>query len=128
MRRGRDHRISTWIASRRSTTTSCDTAGDEYGKKTPLFVDGIQVSTKTPVVAANGDMICDFVFQQYLLRGLVGLSGVTGEQKYRRAACQATDYVPQEHGQCEVGIDLLGPPRVLGPEDGRPAVRPPQQS
>ena len=82
---------------------------DEYGKKTPLFVDGIQVSTKTPVVAANGDMICDFVFQQYLLRGLVGLSAVTGEQKYRRAACDATDYVLKNLVNAKSGLIYWGP-------------------
>ena len=66
---------------------------DEYGRKTPLFADGIDIQTKKAVVAANGDTISDFVFQQYLLRGLVGLSSVSGEEEYRRAACQATEYV-----------------------------------
>ena len=88
---------------------------DGYGKKTPLFADGIDVETKTPMVAANGDVICNFAFQQYLLRGLVGLSSLTGEQKYRRAASDATDYVLKNmvnarsgliHWGCHVYWDL----------------------
>ena len=81
---------------------------DGYGKKTPLFVDGIVVETKTPVAAANGEVICNFAFQQYLLRGLVGLSSLTGEQKYRRAAYQATDYVLKNMVNAKSGLIYWG--------------------
>ena len=66
---------------------------DDYGKKTPLFADGVDLRTKRAVVASNGAITCNFIFQQYLLRGLEGLSSVTGEEKYRRAAGEATEYV-----------------------------------
>ena len=82
---------------------------DGYGTKTPLFADGIDVETKTPVVAANDDVICNFVSQQYLLRGLVGLSSVTGEQRYRRAACEATDYVLKNMVNATSGLIYWGP-------------------
>jgi len=82
---------------------------DGYGKKTPLFADGTDVETKTPVVAANNDVICNFVSQQYLLRGLVGLSSVTGERKYRQAACEATDYVLTNMVNATSGLIYWGP-------------------
>ena len=82
---------------------------DGYGKATPLFADGIDVATKTPVVAANGDVICNFVSQQYLLRGLVGLSSLTREQKYRRAAFEATDYVLKNMVNATSGLIYWGP-------------------
>ena len=68
-------------------------ARDHYGQTTPLFADGIDLKTRAPIVATSGDVICDFAQQQYLLRGLVGLSALTGEEKYHKAAFEATDYV-----------------------------------
>jgi len=67
--------------------------GHDDGKKTPLFADGIDVERKTAGAAPNGTIPCNFAHQQYLLRGLVALSHVTGESKYRDAAGDATRYV-----------------------------------
>ncbi|MBN2292648.1 MAG: hypothetical protein JXM70_09495 [Pirellulales bacterium] len=66
---------------------------DNYGQKTPLFADGIDMETKSALVAPNGTVICNFISQQNLLRGLVALSRTTGDEKYRQAAAEATKYV-----------------------------------
>ena len=66
---------------------------DDYGQRTPLFADGVDIETKRGVVAVNGAVTCNFVSQQNLLRGLVALSRMTGDEKYRRAAAEATRHV-----------------------------------
>ncbi|MFC1596645.1 hypothetical protein ACFL5Q_01680 [Planctomycetota bacterium] len=66
---------------------------DTYGKKTPLFADGLDVERRRAVVSANDTVISNFAHQQYLLRGLVGLSLVSGDPTYRQAAEEATAYV-----------------------------------
>jgi len=66
---------------------------DRYGESTPLFADGIDIERKQPLASAGGMVICNFAFQQYLLRGLIGLSNYTGDPKYRTAAEEATAYV-----------------------------------
>jgi len=66
---------------------------DDYGQRTPLFADGIDVGTKRGVVAVNGAVTSNFANQQNLLRGLVALSRTTGDEKYHRAAIEATRHV-----------------------------------
>ena len=66
---------------------------DRYGHPTPLFADGIDVEGKQPIVSEGGLVICNFAFQQYLMRGLTGLSTYTGDPRYRTAAAEATAYV-----------------------------------
>ena len=70
---------------------------DTYGPKhTPLFVDGINVDTHEPVKwkSANGHawVLSDLGNQQIFFRTLVGLSALTGDPKYKRAAVDATRY------------------------------------
>ena len=66
---------------------------DRYGESTPLFTDGIDIEGKQALATSDGVVICNFAYQQYLLRGLTGLSNYTGDPKYRAAAAEATAYV-----------------------------------
>jgi pectate lyase len=75
---------------------------DSYGRqKTPLFVDGLHAGRLEPVIwkgkgRVKGEVedwvLCNFASQQALLRTLDGLSGLTGESKYRQAAEDAARY------------------------------------
>ena len=70
---------------------------DRYGPQpTPLFVDGIDVDTHEPVKwkSRNGHewVLSNFASQQNLLRTLDGLTGLTGESRYRAAATAAARY------------------------------------
>ncbi|MGC8862643.1 MAG: pectate lyase [Armatimonadota bacterium] len=69
---------------------------DTYGpRKTPLFVDGINVDTlKPPVWKRDGEqwILSNLASQQVLMRVLDGLSAATGDPKYRNAAISATRY------------------------------------
>ncbi|MHC4739443.1 MAG: family 20 glycosylhydrolase, partial [Planctomycetota bacterium] len=69
---------------------------DVYGKeKTPLFVDGLNAETLAPVKwECRGQtwVLSNFASQQPFVRLLDGLTGITGEEKYRRAAEEATRY------------------------------------
>ena len=69
---------------------------DVYGpKKTPLFVDGVNVDTREPGKLGKGErawILCNLACQQNLMRTLDGLSKVTGEPKYRETAVEATTY------------------------------------
>jgi pectate lyase len=71
--------------------------GDRYsGKATPLFVNGINVFTKEPVkwIFPDGkeSIVSDFACQQNLLRVLVSLSKITGNEKYKSAAKNILQY------------------------------------
>ncbi len=61
---------------------------DTYGpRRTPLFVDGLQVETLEPVRWKKGGqtwVLCNFASQQSLLRTLDGLSALTGDNHYRQ--------------------------------------------
>ena len=81
---------------------------DHYGKTTPLFADGIDTGNRSAVISAKGEIISNFVFQQYLLRGLVGLSATGGDQKYRRAAHEATDHVLEHMVSPQSGLIYWG--------------------
>lgn len=67
---------------------------DGYGeKKTPLFVDGLHVESLEPARwKCRGEtwVLCNFASQQPLLRTLDGLTALTGEHRYRKAAEEAT--------------------------------------
>jgi pectate lyase len=69
---------------------------DTYGpKKTPLFVDGINVDTlEPPVWKRNGErwILSNLATQQTLFRVLDGLTAATGDKRYRNAAVSATKY------------------------------------
>ncbi len=69
---------------------------DDYGpKKTPLFVDGLNVDTLEPPVWKRGGqkwVLSNLASQQNLLRTLDGLSAATGEPRYRQAAVDAIAY------------------------------------
>lgn len=70
---------------------------DRYGEvHSPLFADGIDIETKEPMrwrSEGNTWVISNFGTQQNLLRVLVGLSEITGDTKYRKAAGEATQYM-----------------------------------
>jgi pectate lyase len=69
---------------------------DTYGpRRTPLFVDGLQVETLEPVrwkKSGQTWVLCNFASQQSLLRTLDGLSALTGDNHYRQAAEDASRY------------------------------------
>jgi pectate lyase len=72
---------------------------DRYGpEKTPLFVDGLDAKTLEPLTWQYKNatwVLSNFASQQPLLRLLDGLTGLTGEPKYRRAAEEVTRYALQ---------------------------------
>lgn len=64
---------------------------DKYSSQSsPLLINGINVFTKEPIkwVFPNGQeaILSDFVCQQNLLRTLVSLTNLTGDEKYKNAA------------------------------------------
>ncbi|TVY07082.1 hypothetical protein [Paenibacillus cremeus] len=73
---------------------------DRYGSAaTPLLADGLQVQTLAPVEwSSDGErwIVSNLANQQHLFRTLVGLSRLTGEDKYRHAADEALRYAFQE--------------------------------
>jgi pectate lyase len=77
------------------------------GKNTPLLVNGINVFTKEPVkwIFSNGDevVLSDFACQQNLLRVLVSISNLTGNEKYKSAAKNMLQYY-FEHFQDTSGL------------------------
>jgi pectate lyase len=84
-------------ASRSFADTVLKHGRDLYGeKRTPLFVDGLQVDTLKPAVwkGKGGEtwVLSNFASQQPLLRLLDGLTALTGEAKYLQAAEDAARY------------------------------------
>ncbi|MGI5819621.1 MAG: pectate lyase [Armatimonadota bacterium] len=64
--------------------------------RTPLFADGCQVATWEPVEWVRDGrhhIVSNFASQQNLMRTLVGLSRITGDDRYRRAAREATAFM-----------------------------------
>lgn len=72
---------------------------DKYGEQvTPLFVDGLHAETLEPARwQGRGEtwVLSNYASQQPLLRTLDGLTAITGEGEYRRAAEEATRYALQ---------------------------------
>jgi len=72
---------------------------DIYGPNTtPLFADGLNIKTLEPVKwKCRGEtwVLSNFASQQPLLRTLDGLTALTGRNKYRQVAEQATGYALQ---------------------------------
>ncbi|MBC8218257.1 MAG: hypothetical protein H8E73_07315, partial [Planctomycetes bacterium] len=70
---------------------------DTYGDKdTPLFVDGLHAESLKPAIwKKDGQswVLSNFASQQPLIRILDGLSALTKDPEYRRAAADATGYV-----------------------------------
>ena len=69
---------------------------DTYGPKhTPLFVDGLNIHTRERVKWKNNGQVrylSNLASQQNLFRVLDGLTTLTGNQKYRKAAEEAIEY------------------------------------
>ena len=70
---------------------------DVYGPKhTPLFVDGINIDTRAPATWKQTDgrewVISNLGNQQIFFRTLDGLTGLTGDARYRSAAQDALRY------------------------------------
>jgi len=84
---------------------------DTYGKsQTPLFVDGLQAETLQPVrwkKSGQTWVLCNFASQQSLMRTLDGLSALTGDERYRRAAEDAARYT-LEHLRSANGLIYWG--------------------
>lgn len=84
---------------------------DTYGKKhTPLFVDGLQVETLEPVRwVKKGQtwVLCNLASQQALMRTLDGLTTLTKDKRYRRAAEDASRYA-LKHLQSTNGLLYWG--------------------
>jgi len=84
---------------------------DTYGKeKTPLFVDGLHAKTLEPAIwQRKGEkwVLCNVASQQPLFRLLDGLTGLTGDGRYRQAAEAAARYT-LEHLQSRNGLLYWG--------------------
>lgn len=69
---------------------------DVYGTPTPLFIDGLNVDTREPVKWKWADgkewVLCNLANQQGLFRTLDGLTGLTGDARYKAAALDALRY------------------------------------
>lgn len=69
---------------------------DRYGQATPLFVDGVEVTTGEALRWKWADgrewVLCNLSSQQGLFRLLDGLSTLTGQPRYRDAAKAALRY------------------------------------
>lgn len=69
---------------------------DVYGAKhTPLFIDGINIHTQEPPKWKRDGktwILSNLASQQNLFRVLDGLTALTGDEKYRRAAVDAVEY------------------------------------
>ncbi len=83
-------------ASMRFAETVLAHGGDTYGDThSPLFVDGMHSRTLEPVIwCKDGEkwVLSNLASQQPLLRLLDGLTGLTGEAKYRAKAEAAVGY------------------------------------
>jgi len=69
---------------------------DVYGPKhTPLFIDGLNIHTQEPATWTRDGkvwILSNLASQQNLFRVMDGLTTITGDEKYRRAAVEATEY------------------------------------
>lgn len=84
---------------------------DSYGDMhSPLLADGINVKTKEPVrweFENHSWIISNFASQQNLMRVFVGLSEITGDSTYRKAAGKAVQYM-YDHQSAENGLLYWG--------------------
>ncbi len=89
---------------------------DRYGEKhTPLFVDGLNVDTLEPVrwVHQGQQWIpSNLASQQNLFRTLTGLSNLTGDPRYKRAAAEAVAF-HFEHLRSPCGLLRWGGHRFI---------------
>ncbi|MHC4642985.1 MAG: hypothetical protein ACYS32_15190 [Planctomycetota bacterium] len=96
---------------------------DTYGNKhTPLFADGLHAKSLKPVIwKKDGQswVLCNFASQQPLIRTLDGLSTLTVDTKYRRAAEDATRYA-LKHLQSPNGLLYWGGHLAWDLEQERP--------
>ena len=90
---------------------------DRYGEKhTPMFVDVLNVDTlESPEIPKGlagvngpGVVMSNFAYQQNLLRTLVALSRLSGEDKYRLEAEKATRHLFEHHIHKESGLFYWG--------------------
>jgi len=80
------------------------------GKETPLFADGLEVRTGQPVEWLHKGrryVLSNLASQQNFFRTLVGLSNLTGDERYRQAAKDATAYM-FEHFRSPCGLLYWG--------------------
>ncbi len=84
---------------------------DRYGEQhSPLFVDGLHAETLRPAVwkrKGQDWVLSNFASQQSLMRLLDGLTGLSGDPQYRRAAEDAARYA-LEHLQQPGGLLAWG--------------------
>src|SRR5437867_1638190 len=90
----REHRLA---IVRQFADTVMAQAMDRFGAEhTPLFLDGLNVETREPVRWLHEGqewILANPASQQVLFRTLVGLSALTGEERYRQAAVDAMSFV-----------------------------------
>ena len=94
------------------------------GKNTPLFADGLNISTNEPLEYFDSDqqekyVISNLASQQNLLRMFVSLSNLTGDPKYREAAEKSIryhfDYLTDKNGLLHWGSHEFIDLRTLKP-------------
>ncbi|MCJ7751311.1 MAG: pectate lyase [Armatimonadetes bacterium] len=84
-------------AVREFAETAMEYGRDAYGPKhTPLFIDGLNVETREPVMWKSPDgeewVLVNVASQQNFYRTLTGLSALTGDPRYKAAALDALRY------------------------------------
>jgi pectate lyase len=107
-----DIRSARYVAAvKKFADVALEKGRDTYGnKRTPLFVDALKVETYEPFVwkhAGEQWILSNLASQQNLFRTLVGLTRLTGEDRYRQAAIDAVRYgfenLRSENGLLEWG-------------------------
>ena len=86
------------IAVKRFADNVIEHGRDKYGtQQTLLFADGLQVDSLTPAIwkgpGGQDWVLSNFASQQSLMRLLDGLSVITNDDRYRKAAEDATQFV-----------------------------------
>ena len=98
---------------------------DHYrARTTPLFVDGLNVDTFAPVEwLCDGQrwIICNPASQQDFVRTLVGLTNLTGDDRYRAAAAEAMQYF-LDHYVDSRGLPKWGGHRFVDLRDRKSVV------
>lgn len=107
-----EHSGEPFVAAVRAFADTVLTHGRErYGsQEMPLFVDGLEVQSLEPARWQNSGQVwvlSNFASQQPLFRLLDGLTGLTGETRYRHAAEEAARYA-LKHLQTPNGLLYWG--------------------
>lgn len=106
---------SPWLDAVRTFADNALRHGRDRFGNTPLLADGVNVDTLEPVVWVHQKqewVVSNLASQQILFRTLVGLSNLTAEPRYRKAAEDALRY-HIEHLRSPCGLFMWGGHRFI---------------